>query len=68
MSSETSENIYFVLFSVGLQYDTISKDLESKVYYEGLHLGPVGFEFIVFPNIYTTMSYDDLVVSTHLQL
>jgi len=42
---------------VGLQYDTIQKDLDSKVYTEGLHLGPVGFEFIKFPNIYTTMEF-----------
>ncbi|XP_012944739.1 uncharacterized protein LOC101852805 [Aplysia californica] len=45
---------------VGLQYDTIQKDLEDKVYTEGLHLGPVGFEFIVFPNIYTTMKFTGL--------
>lgn len=45
---------------VGLQYDTINKDLDGKVYTEGLHLGPVGFEFIVFPNIYTTMQFTDL--------
>jgi len=45
---------------VGLQYDTIQKDLEDKVYKEGLHLGPVGFEFIKFPNIYTSMEFDSL--------
>jgi len=45
---------------VGLQYDTIQKDLEPKVFTEGLHLGPVGFEFIIFPNIYTTMEFVNL--------
>ncbi|GFR63356.1 sPFH domain band 7 family protein [Elysia marginata] len=45
---------------VGLQYDSIQKDLDGKVYTEGLHLGPVGYEFIKFPNIYTTMTFDKL--------
>ncbi|GFN99777.1 spfh domain band 7 family protein [Plakobranchus ocellatus] len=45
---------------VGLQYDKIQKDLDGKVYTEGLHLGPVGYEFIKFPNIYTTMTFHKL--------
>ncbi|RUS71009.1 hypothetical protein EGW08_021231 [Elysia chlorotica] len=45
---------------VGLQYDTIQRDLDGKVYTEGLHLGPVGYEFIKFPNIYTTMTFSKL--------
>ena len=56
--------IWFVClsFAVGLQYDSIQKDLDGKVYTEGLHLGPVGYKFIKFPNIYTTMKFDKLQV------
>lgn len=43
---------------VGLQYDTVQKDLDDEVFTEGLHTGPPGYEFIVFPNVYTTLSYD----------
>lgn len=42
---------------VGLQYDTIQKDLNNKVFTEGLHTGPPGYKFIIFPNVYTTLEY-----------
>ncbi|KAL8559132.1 hypothetical protein ACOMHN_046180 [Nucella lapillus] len=45
---------------VGIQYDTLQKDLDDKVFTEGLHTGPPGFEFIIFPNVYTTLEYDRL--------
>lgn len=45
---------------VGLQYDKIQKDLGNEVFTEGLHIGPVGYKFIIFPNVFTTLRYDDL--------
>lgn len=45
---------------VGIQYDKIQKTLGDEVFTEGLHLGPVGYKFIIFPNVYTTLRYDDL--------
>ncbi|KAK7507138.1 hypothetical protein BaRGS_00001073, partial [Batillaria attramentaria] len=45
---------------VGLQYDTIQKDLDTEVFTEGLHTGPPGYKFIVFPNVYTTLNYNRL--------
>ncbi|KAL8588907.1 hypothetical protein ACOMHN_047019 [Nucella lapillus] len=45
---------------VGLQYDKIQKTLGGEVFTEGLHLGPVGYSFIIFPNVYTTLEYDDV--------
>ena len=44
---------------LGLQYDTIQKDLGDQVFTEGLHLGPVGYEFVKFDNIYTSMYFND---------
>ncbi|XP_076457348.1 uncharacterized protein LOC143291390 [Babylonia areolata] len=45
---------------VGIQYDTIQKELDDEVFSEGLHMGPPGYEFIIFPNVYTTLEYDRL--------
>ncbi|PVD39249.1 hypothetical protein C0Q70_01877 [Pomacea canaliculata] len=45
---------------VGLKYNTIWKNLDNKVYTEGLHAGPPGFTFIIFPNTYTTLTYSKL--------
>ncbi|KAL8591337.1 hypothetical protein ACOMHN_052603 [Nucella lapillus] len=45
---------------VGIQYDTIQKELDEEVFSEGLHTGPPGYEFIVFPNVYTTLDYERL--------
>ncbi|XP_076458704.1 uncharacterized protein LOC143292375 [Babylonia areolata] len=50
---------------VGIQYDTVQKDLDDEVYTEGLHTGPPGYEFIIFPNVYTTLEYDRLKCLNH---
>lgn len=45
---------------VGLAYDTINKDLDKTAKKEGLHNGPPGFEFIIFPSVYKTLTFDNL--------
>ncbi|KAK7113613.1 prohibitin-2-like [Littorina saxatilis] len=45
---------------VGIQYDTIQKELGEEVFTEGLHTGPPGYEFLIFPSVYTTLSYSRL--------
>ncbi|XP_060065622.1 uncharacterized protein LOC132545958 [Ylistrum balloti] len=45
---------------VGVQYDTIQKSLDTEVRKEGLHTGPPGFEFIIFPSVYRSMTFSDL--------
>ncbi|KAH3814564.1 hypothetical protein DPMN_143066 [Dreissena polymorpha] len=45
---------------VGLKYDTINKNLDETPQKEGLHNGPPGFEFIIFPSVYKTLTFDDL--------
>ena len=47
---------------VGLTYDTINKNLGTEVKKEGLHNGPPGFEFIIFPSVYKTLSFSNLRV------
>lgn len=45
---------------LGLEYDNIAKKLGSNVQYEGLHNGPPGFSFIIFPSVYETMEFSDI--------
>ncbi|KAK6166455.1 hypothetical protein SNE40_023142 [Patella caerulea] len=45
---------------VGLQYNTIQKTLDDEPKLEGLYTGPPGYEFIIFPNTFTTMGFYDL--------
>ncbi|XP_021354142.1 uncharacterized protein LOC110450764 isoform X2 [Mizuhopecten yessoensis] len=45
---------------VGIQYDTIQRNLAQDVRKEGLHTGPPGFEFIIFPSVYRSMAFNDL--------
>ncbi|XP_046330071.1 uncharacterized protein LOC124113655 [Haliotis rufescens] len=45
---------------VGIAYDKFQKKLSDTVKNEGLHNGPPGFEFIIFPNVYTTMNFRSL--------
>lgn len=42
---------------IGLPYDTINKDLGTETKGEGLHNGPPGFEFIIFPSVYKTLTF-----------
>ncbi|XP_050418871.1 uncharacterized protein LOC126832201 isoform X2 [Patella vulgata] len=44
---------------VGIKYNRVSLTLGDKPYYEGLYTGPPGFEFIVFPNTFTTMQFQN---------
>jgi len=43
-----------------LQYDVHQRTLKDKVFRAGLHMGPPGFEFIVFPRVYSTISFGNL--------
>lgn len=52
-----STNIYDFLWAVGLQYDVINKKLGSSAEREGLHNGPPGFEFIVFPSVFRSLEF-----------
>lgn len=52
-----STNIYVFLWAVGLQYDVINKKLGSSAEREGLHNGPPGFEFIVFPSVFRSLEF-----------
>ena len=45
---------------LGISYDNIAKKLGTTVQYEGLHSGPPGFSFIIFPSVYETMSFNDI--------
>ncbi len=48
---------------LGISYDNIAKKLGNAVQYEGLHTGPPGFSFIIFPSVYETMEFTDISVS-----
>ena len=61
---------------VGLQYDTHQRRLKtSQLYFAGLHLGPPGYKFIIFPKVYQTISFgkirclnkDGLEIELHVQ-
>jgi len=45
---------------VGIIYDTIWKKLGNDVFNEGLHLGPPGFQWIIFPSIFKTIQFPDV--------
>lgn len=45
---------------MALMYNTISRTLYNDVKQEGLHSGPPGFKFIIFPSVFRTITFDDL--------
>lgn len=45
---------------VGIRYDNVAKELGKETEYEGLHNGPPGFYFIIFPSVYETMQFNDI--------
>ncbi len=47
---------------VAIRYDNLAKVLGKVAEYEGLHSGPPGFYFIIFPSIYETMEFNDITV------
>ena len=49
--------------TVGLKYNTNWKSLASSPSGEGLHTGPPGFEFIIFPNVLKSIEFSSLRVS-----
>lgn len=59
----------------GIIYDKHQRILKDKVFGAGLHTGPPGFEFIIFPRIYKTISFsgvsclnkDGLTIKLHVQ-
>lgn len=44
----------------GLQYDTIQRVLKDKLFLAGLHTGPPGFKFIIFPKNYRSLSFENI--------
>jgi len=44
----------------GLQYDSIQRILKDKLYLAGLHTGPPGFRFIIFPKNYRSLAFDNI--------
>lgn len=51
----------WLCFTVGIKYDTINKDLGDSTLREGLHNGPPGFEFIIFPSVYKSLEFSQRV-------
>lgn len=45
---------------VGIMYDTFQKVLGTETLKEGLHRGPPGFEYIIFPSVFKSITFDDL--------
>ncbi|KAL3854870.1 hypothetical protein ACJMK2_014109 [Sinanodonta woodiana] len=45
---------------VGIAYDTVNKVLGTDTKREGLHNGPPGFEFIIFPSVFKSLEFTDL--------
>ena len=41
-------------------YDNIAKVLKTEVKTGGLHSGPPGFKFIIFPGTFKTMEFENL--------
>ena len=56
--------VSYLLSTVGIAYDTINKDLGTETKTEGLHNGPPGFEFIIFPSVYNSLNFALQVSST----
>ncbi|XP_029649479.1 uncharacterized protein LOC115223175 isoform X1 [Octopus sinensis] len=48
-------------YEVGLIYNKITKRLQDNPKFEGLHLGPPGFTFIIFPNVYQTKAFNGIM-------
>ena len=48
---------------MGIKYDNIAKKLGDDVKGEGLHVGPPGFSFIIFPSVFQTMEFRDISVN-----
>jgi len=44
----------------GLQYDVHMHSLKEHVYEAGLHLGPPGYRFIIFPRVYRTLAFEKI--------
>ena len=57
---------FIIIFPVGIKYDTVQKKLDDSTEREGLHTGPPGFEFIKFPSVYKSLTFNDLEVSIHV--
>ena len=54
--------IKFNLLLIAIRYDNLAKVLGKVTEFEGLHFGPPGFYFIIFPSIYETMELDNITV------
>jgi len=45
---------------IGLTYDNIAKSLDTNAKAEGLHFGPPGFSFIIFPSVFQNMEFNGI--------
>lgn len=45
---------------VGIAYNIHEKKLATEVRREGLHSGPPGYHFIIFPSVFQSIGYDDV--------
>ncbi|UJR35271.1 hypothetical protein I4U23_028035 [Adineta vaga] len=50
---------------IAISYNTISKKLSRDVQASGLHLNAPGFQFIIFPSVFTSMEFDDISCLNH---
>ena len=51
---------YFIFLTVGVAYNIHEKKLSSEVKREGLHSGPPGYHFIIFPSVFQSISFEKL--------
>lgn len=45
---------------MAVMYNTVLRDLYNDIRQEGLHTGPPGYRFIIFPSVFRTISYPNL--------
>ena len=49
-----------LIFLAGLQYDVNQHTLKGEVFNAGLHAGPPGYKFIIFPRVYKTIQFTNV--------
>ena len=61
---------FYIIFiiPVGLKYDQIWKKLGDSPHNEGLHVGPVGYRFIIFPSVFKSLDFTDLQVCVFINI
>lgn len=46
---------------MGIAYNIHQKKLSSEVKREGLHAGSPGYHFIIFPSVFQSITFDEIV-------